>query len=72
MNGGLSVKDAAKELGVSIGMIYKLVGRRLIGHYRFGRRIVFAERHIRDYLNGSEVTPSEEDLWVGGLKHLDL
>lgn len=39
-----TVKDAARQLGVSAPMIYKLLSRRQLDHYSVGRRkIIYAD-----------------------------
>jgi excisionase family DNA binding protein len=45
----LSVKDAAKQLGVSRETVYKLAEERVLPHTRIGRRIVISPEQLAAY-----------------------
>ena len=51
----LSVREVAERLGISIGLVYKKASAGEIRHHRFGRRIVFSEEQIREFLQKTEV-----------------
>jgi excisionase family DNA binding protein len=52
----LSVKAAAQRFGVSPSLLYQLVARRAIDHYRVGGKIVFAEGDLDAYLVRCRIT----------------
>jgi excisionase family DNA binding protein len=71
----LSVKTAARRLGVSVSKLYQLAACRKIGHYRVGGRILFAEEDITAFLGNCRIgvaaaaaTPTSRPR----LKHLNL
>jgi hypothetical protein len=45
----MHVKDAARELGVSISMIYKLMGNEELTYVRIGRRKMPTDSGVREY-----------------------
>lgn len=47
----LTINEAATRLRVSKSMIYLLVERREIPHFRVGKRIVFDESQLEEYLS---------------------
>jgi excisionase family DNA binding protein len=51
----LTVKEAAKRLGISQSKLYQLVSERKIAHYRVGGKIVFAEADLDAYLESCRV-----------------
>jgi excisionase family DNA binding protein len=58
----MNVKDAARELGVSISMIYKLMGNKELAYVQVGRRKMPTEDGVRAYKEGHtvEAEPEEE------------
>ena len=46
----LTISEAAARLRVSKSMIYLLAERREIPHFRVGKRIVFDESQLEEYL----------------------
>ena len=51
----LQVKKAAEKLGISGSFLYQLIERREISCFRIGRRALFSQEQIDDYLSFSEV-----------------
>ena len=54
------VKDAAKELGISLSLLYALLYERKIRHERHGMgrgRYVITEESLEEYRKTREVTP---------------
>lgn len=51
----LSVKAAARRLGISVSKLYQLVSARRIGHYRIGGKILFSEQDVEVFLTGCRV-----------------
>lgn len=51
----LSRGDAARMLGIAPLTLSRWVSRRKIGAYRIARRLCFASKHLRDYLERVEV-----------------
>jgi len=47
----LTITEAAARLRISKSMAYLLVERREIPHFRVGKRILFDEGQIEEYLN---------------------
>lgn len=72
----MTVKEAAKRIGISASKLYQLVGARVISHYRVGGKIVFAEADIDAYLatcRVGAVTPTvAAPRMPVKLKHLSL
>lgn len=56
---GRDLKFAAEFLGLSVHTVRALARRRLIGHYRLGRRLVFKEPDLVEYLRQHRVEPQE-------------
>jgi excisionase family DNA binding protein len=61
---GRDLDFAAKMTGISKHTLRLYVRRRLIGHYRIGRRIVFSDGDIADFLARHRV-PAHEAREVG-------
>ncbi len=49
--------SAAKYLGTSIVTLDRAVKKRQIGRFQIGRRIVFAQEHLDEYLRSKENPP---------------
>lgn len=72
----LSVKEAARRLGVSPGLVYDWCRRRLLTHFRFGRpgrrgKVVVPEEALAAFADGARVGP-EEVCPARPLKHIRL
>jgi excisionase family DNA binding protein len=63
----MTVKEVAEHLGVSKGLIYKLVSNGELESYRVGSTIRITPDQVRDYLQRSR-----EDDRPGGFNHLKL
>jgi excisionase family DNA binding protein len=59
----MNVKDAARELGVSISMIYKLMGNKELAYVQIGRRKMPTENGLREYKERHTVEPKREEVW---------
>jgi excisionase family DNA binding protein len=73
MTNMLSVRNAAKELGVSASLIYRLCAAGRIRHERhgLGRGTIRIPREALDeYRRAAEVKPAAPA--VGGLQHITL
>jgi excisionase family DNA binding protein len=69
----LSVKDAAKELGVSASLIYRLCAAGRIRHERHGLgrgTIRIPHDALDEYRKAAEAKPAAPT--VGGLRHITL
>jgi excisionase family DNA binding protein len=55
-----TVKQAAKEIGVSASKLYELAQRRKIGHYRVERKILFSHEQLQDYLESCRIEAGEK------------
>lgn len=53
----LSEVEAARRCGISRLTLFRARKAGRIGFYRIGRRILFSETHISDFLNVAEVKP---------------
>lgn len=56
----MTVNEAAKELGCSSGLVYKLCDQGKIGFHRLGfkrGKITISQRQLEDYRNRCEVSP---------------
>lgn len=49
-----SRKDAAQKLGVSVVTIDRLLASRNIAHFRVGKRVLFTDKHLEDYIANNE------------------
>jgi excisionase family DNA binding protein len=47
-------RDAARLVGVSAMTLLRARRAGLIGYYRVGRRVLYSEAHLRDYLQSVE------------------
>jgi excisionase family DNA binding protein len=72
----LSVKAAARRLGISVSKLYQLAASRSIGHYRIGGKILFSSQDIEAFLTGCRVgvaaTVAAAPATRPRLKHLNL
>ncbi len=55
-----SANQTARLLGVSTPTLCRLMQRKKIGFYRVGKRVLFAERHVTEFLAACESKPVEE------------
>ena len=53
----LSVKEAAKRMGVSASKLYQLASERKVAHFRIGGKIVFLESDLEAYLLACRIEP---------------
>ena len=51
----LDVKSAATRLGVSASLLYQMVSRREVPHFRIGSKILFDEADLHAYREGCRV-----------------
>ena len=70
----LDVREAARQLGVSPSMLYALVARRAITHYRIGSRIAFSEADLTAFLEFRKVrvTAPPRPHSLPALRHVTL
>ncbi len=47
-------KEAAKRLGLSVATIDRELARENITHVRSGRRVLFTQAHLDDYIKRNE------------------
>jgi excisionase family DNA binding protein len=52
-------KAAAEYIGVSLITLDRALRDGEIGHYRIGRRILFSEEHLNDFLALNEQPPAD-------------
>ena len=53
-------KEAAKRLGVSVVTVDRLLAQRKISHYRVGRRVLFTEAHLNEYIQQNTLVAKSE------------
>lgn len=63
----MTVKEVAEQLGVSRGLVYKLVSDGVLDSYRIGSTIRIAPEQLREYLE----RPPKDDR-PSGFSHLKL
>jgi excisionase family DNA binding protein len=71
----LTVKEAAKKLGVSSSLVYELVAGRKIGCFRPGTGrggIRFTDEQLSTYLESCRIEPQTASLIKPKLRHLRL
>ena len=71
----MRVKEVAARLSVAPSMIYALVASGRLQCYRLGKGkgvLRFEERHVTDYLGGTEPAPPVPPPSRLNLKHLSL
>ncbi len=56
----MSVKEAAKYLGVSMPTVWRLIIRRDLGHVKVGRRTVLLQQELDRYLM-KHVVPAKDE-----------
>lgn len=54
-----SANQTARLLGVSTPTLCRLMQSKKIGFYRVGKRVLFAERHVAEFLEACESKPVE-------------
>ena len=56
-------KEAARRLGVSVVTIDRELARGNIAHFRSGRRVLFTQAYLNDYIkrNEHQIKGGEED-----------
>lgn len=50
-----AIRDAARELGVSVSTLHKLIKQRQLGHLKVGARTLMTAEHLAQFLEASEV-----------------
>lgn len=73
----MTIKEAARRIGVSASKLYQLVAARRIGHYRIGGKIVFGEEDVAQFLSNCHVGAASAfapaaPRSLPALKHLSL
>ena len=53
-----TVTTLAKELEISERTVHRLLADGQISHYRFGNRIKFSQKHLKDFLHNAEYQAS--------------
>jgi excisionase family DNA binding protein len=48
--------EAARRLGLSVATIDRELARENITHFRIGRRVLFTQAHLNDYIKRNECT----------------
>jgi excisionase family DNA binding protein len=56
--------EAARYCGVSVITIDRALAKRIIRHFRIGRRVVFAKEHLDEYLRSCECLPAKSEACV--------
>lgn len=54
MNDRFNRKEAAKYLGVSVVTLDRALAKKVIRHFRIGRRVLFAQWHLDAFLADCE------------------
>jgi excisionase family DNA binding protein len=52
----LSVKDAAKNLGISYGTLYEMINRGEVPHVRVGKRILISRENLKSFIEANTRT----------------
>ena len=68
----LTVKQVAHRLGVSKGLVYKLVSGGRLGAYRIGAAIRITEEQVREYLENTKADVKVSPFEVREFRHLRL
>lgn len=55
----LTIREAAKRLGISRSKLYGMTSRREIAFYRVGGKILFTEEQLKEFLDACLVHKSE-------------
>ena len=55
----LTIKQAAGKLGVSASLLYQIVSRKEIAHYRVGSKILFDDADLDAFRRRCRVEPAE-------------
>ncbi len=67
-----SIRDAARELGVSVSMLHKLLKDRRLGHLKVGARTLITAEHLAAFRRASEVGSADPGAQRGATRsHLD-
>ncbi len=56
----LSIRQAARLLGLRKGTLYNLTSRKEIPHYKVGNRIFFRETDLRTWFEGKRIRTNQE------------
>ena len=51
--------SAAQKLGVSVVTLDRMVAKRRIGHVRIGRRVLFTDEMLSEYIARNTMNPRE-------------
>ena len=51
-----SVPEAARQLGISVSMVHKLLRERRLGHLKVGARTLITAEHVEAFLAAAEAT----------------
>ena len=51
--------EAAKRLGVAVITIDRALANKEIRHFRVGRRVLFSDAHLQEFLTQREQPPQE-------------
>jgi excisionase family DNA binding protein len=51
----IEIGEAAKMLGLARQTVYTKTSKKLIPHYKSGKRLIFSRRELRDFIRNGEV-----------------
>lgn len=72
----MTVKEAAKRIGISASKLYQLAAAGRIGHYRVGGKIIFSDADVDAFLASCRVGVATHPVATPRtrprLKHLNL
>ena len=54
----VSVKEAAKSLGISVSLLYEIVSNREIAYHRIHSKLLFDEPDLATFKQGCRVLPA--------------
>ena len=58
--GYLSLEEAADYLSYTKSSLYQFTSKRLIPHYKFGRKILFKVSELNDFIEKHRIAPKSE------------
>ena len=72
----MTVREAAKRIGISASKLYQLLAAKRISHYRIGGKIVLSEADVEHFLETCRVAAAAAETVVTRerprLKHIKL
>lgn len=68
----LTVKQVADQLGISRGLVYKLISSGELGSHHIGSAIRITEKQLHEYLGRTSADNTVSPFEITTFRHLDL